>query len=281
MPRKATITIVGPGRLGSAMAVALAGAGYRVAELVSRGPERVRALAKKVGGKAVGPMDAALEAQVVWFCVPDGQIAATARAFAKRADWKGKVALHASGALASGELAAVRRRGAAVASLHPMMSFPGKVQPKLKDVMFAVEGDARAARVASQIARDLGGEAFKISATSKPLYHAWGAFGSPLLVALLATGERVGRAAGVPRSKLRTAMAPILKQTIENYLEHGAVGAFSGPLLRGDVETIRKHVRELKRIPEAYAVYAALVRSAAKNLPVKRKKEILALLRRR
>ncbi len=278
MPRKPTVAIVGPGRLGSAMAVALRAAGYRVTELVSREPRRVHGLARKIGARAVAPAEARLDAKVVWFCVPDGEITATAREFARSTDWRGKIALHPSGALASSELDALRRRGAAAASLHPMMSFPGKVQPKLKGVPFAVEGDAPAVRAASQIARDVGGEPLKINATSKPLYHAWGAFASPLLVALLAVGERVGKTAGVPPAKLRHALAPILQQTLANYLERGVAGAFSGPLVRGDVATIRKHVRGLKRVPEAYAVYAALVRSAVRNLPVKKKKEILALL---
>jgi predicted short-subunit dehydrogenase-like oxidoreductase (DUF2520 family) len=64
-------------------------------------------------------------------------------------------------------------------------------------------------------------------------------------------------------------MLPLLKQTWSNYLVHGAEAAFTGPMARGDVATVRKHLRELKRLPEAQAIYRALLNSALNNLPVK------------
>ena len=76
----------------------------------------------------------------------------------------------------------------------------------------------------------------------------------------------------------RAAIAPILLQTIRNYLAHGPAEAFSGPLVRGDVATVRRHLEVLKSVPEARAAYVALARSALKTLPVKRKRGIQALL---
>jgi predicted short-subunit dehydrogenase-like oxidoreductase (DUF2520 family) len=74
-------------------------------------------------------------------------------------------------------------------------------------------------------------------------------------------------------------MAAILRQTMQNYLEHGPEAAFSGPIKRGDLETVRRHLRELQRVPEARPVYIALVRSALRDLPSVRKKELLELLK--
>lgn len=277
MARKPSVAVVGPGRLGSVLAVALASAGYRVIEVVARRPASARALARKLRAAVVSP-DEPVTAEVVWICVPDGEIASVARQLARASGWEGKIVLHPSGALGSRELAALRRQGAAAASCHPMMSFTRGVRPELRGVPFAIEGDARAVRVAAAMARALGGEPLKMAPAAKPLYHAFGAFGSPLIVALLAAGEQVGRAAGVPRAKLRRALAPMLRQTLENYLHHGAAAAFSGPLVRGDLATVRRHLAELKKVAGAREVYVVLAKSALRNLPVKEKNRIARIL---
>ncbi|HKF23862.1 MAG TPA: DUF2520 domain-containing protein, partial [Candidatus Angelobacter sp.] len=104
-------------------------------------------------------------------------------------------------------------------------------------------------------------------------------FSSPLVVATLVTAERVGRAAGLSRAQTRKVMGPILQQTLRNYLERGAAAAFSGPIKRGDLETVRRHLRALKSVPAVRDVYRALVKSALLDLPGGRKNELLKLLR--
>jgi predicted short-subunit dehydrogenase-like oxidoreductase (DUF2520 family) len=73
-------------------------------------------------------------------------------------------------------------------------------------------------------------------------------------------------------------MAPILQRTLANYLKNGAAKAFSGPLQRGDVATIAEHLRALERMPQAGAVYRALVNAAVSHLPVKRRSELKPML---
>jgi predicted short-subunit dehydrogenase-like oxidoreductase (DUF2520 family) len=215
-----------------------------------------------------------LDAGVVWFCVPDAQIAAAAKALTGAADWKGKIALHSSGALGSDELGALQRRGAAIASVHPLMTFVRGAQPSLTGVPFAVEGDDAAVRMAREIVRSLGGRAHTIRTKDKAAYHAWGTFVSPLLIALLITGEHVAAAAGVNRNESRQRMLPILKQTLENYATVGAAGAFSGPIIRGDVDTVKRHLRVLRAEPLAQAVYLSLTRTALAYLPGKNKTKL-------
>jgi predicted short-subunit dehydrogenase-like oxidoreductase (DUF2520 family) len=275
---KPTIAIVGPGRLGSALALELRRAGYEIAEIISRnsaGSKReARALARKVGACASVGDNAQFDGDVVWFCVPDREIAAASRQLASVTDWKRKIVFHSSGALDSGELKALDRRGAAVASVHPMMTFVRGSIPSLKGVPFAVEGDVTAVRVARRIVRDLGGEAFTISKRHKGAYHAWGAFASPLLIALLATAERVARAAGLSAAQARKKMLPIVRQTIANYEALGAPGAFSGPIVRGDAEIVRQHLRVLKKVPVARDVYRVLARAALQYLPVRQRAKL-------
>jgi predicted short-subunit dehydrogenase-like oxidoreductase (DUF2520 family) len=272
--RKPSIAIVGPGRLGSALAVELSRAGYTIKELVShkRSPRNNQHLARRLKARSSTQKSAVLDANLIWFCVPDREIAAAARTLAPVVQGKSKIAFHSSGALASSELDVLRRRGASVASLHPMMTFVRGTVPSLKGVPFALEGDAAALRIARRIARDLGGEPFPIRARYKVAYHTWGAFASPLVVALLVTAEQVARAAGVPRRDARRKMLPILRQTIENYGRLGPAGAFSGPLVRGDAEVVNKHLQLLSRIPGAKDVYVALAKAAIRHLPVRQRR---------
>jgi len=273
MAKKPRIAIVGPGRLGRALTLELRQAGYSISEIVSRNTaaskHKARELARKVEACATTRDNAHLDADVVWFCVPDREIAAASRQFAAVTDWKKKIAFHSSGAPTSDELKALRQRGAAVASLHPLMTFVYGSMPSLRGVPFAMEGDPAAIRTARRIVRDLGGEAFTIRKQHKNAYHAWGTFASPLLLSALVTAEQWARAAGLSAGEARKKMLPIVRQTIANYEALGPAGAFSGPIVRGDVETIRKHLKVLKKVPEARDVYLALARAALRYLPVR------------
>ncbi|MGD0511798.1 MAG: Rossmann-like and DUF2520 domain-containing protein [Terriglobales bacterium] len=272
MAAKPSMAIVGPGRLGRALALELRRTGYTISEIISRNNagsrRRANELARKVGARTSTSENAHLDADVVWFCVPDREIAAASRQLASTVVWKKKVAFHSSGALASDELKTLRRRGASAASVHPLMTFVSRSIPSLKGVPFAIEGDAAAVKVARRLVRDLGGEAFSIRKQHKAAYHAWGAFTSPLLVALLVTGERLARAAGLSAVDVRKKMLPIIRQTIANYEALGPAGAFSGPIVRGDVEVVRKHLEVSGKVREAGDVYLALARAALRYLPV-------------
>lgn len=278
-----SITLIGAGNLARVLGLALHAAGYRIDEIVTRSaPEsrkRANALARQTGARVSTYADARLDASIIWLCVTDDAIAPTASAIAAATNWKGKIALHSSGARSSRELEPLRRRGASMGSLHPMQTFVRASPATLKGVSFAVEGDQAAVRAGRRIARDLGGSVFTIRPEAKVLYHALGSFSSPMIVAALATGERIADAAGIPRAAVRRIMHPILRQTIANYLEKGAPAAFSGPINRGDISTIRKHLQALRKVAAAREIYLALARSALLTLPVRDRKKLEKVLR--
>ena len=290
MRARPSVTIVGPGRLGSALAVALSNAGVRVAEVVGRDQRTTRALARRVGAAGANFESARFESDVIWSCVKDEAVhacaeqIATALAQCRRARPRHlgarqqQVALHSSGALSSDELEPLGAAGLAVASVHPMMSFVGGVIPDLNGVTFAIEGDTRAVNLAKHIVRTIGGRHIAIDKKKKALYHAWGAFGSPLITATLAAADEVAAAVGLADAQARKTLAPMLRQTIENYIAHGAGAAFSGPFVRGDVATVRRHLDALKQVPEARDAYLALVRTALALLPGEQKAEMKRLL---
>jgi predicted short-subunit dehydrogenase-like oxidoreductase (DUF2520 family) len=98
------------------------------------------------------------------------------------------------------------------------------------------------------------------------------------VIALLATMEQVAEAAGVRRQDVKAIMTPLLWQTVRNYLKKDAASAFSGPLVRGDVATIEKHLAELKKLPQTREVYVALARASLRNLPAKNRKALTKIL---
>jgi len=283
MAGKPQIAIVGAGNLAAALAVSLGRAGYNIEAVIFR-PGRLslrkaEQLAQGVKARALAANRLAdLRSEVIWFCVPDAQIGRAARTVADAIDWRRRVVFHSSGALTSDELAPLRDRGASVASVHPFMTFVRGSRPPLAGVPFAIEGDTRAVRIARRMVRDLGGEAHPIRKADKAAYHAWGTFSSPLLAALFETGEQVAALAGVKRAAARRRMIPILLQTLANYAASDAARAFSGPIVRGDTDTVARHLRVLRALPNALEVYTVLARSAIRSLPAQNKRELMRIL---
>ena len=282
MLRTPRVAIVGSGSLATLLASALRKSGYGITEIISRDSarsrQRARRVAAKVGARAVTTQSATLEAALLWFCVPDREIRSAAASLSVRARGRVRFAFHSSGALTSHELDSLRKAGTAIASVHPLMTFVPGSHPSVVGVPFAIEGDAAATRIARRIVRDLGGETFALPAARKAAYHAWATLTSPLFLALLVTLEDVARAAGLTREDSRRKSLPIIRQTLENYSRLGPRRSFSGPIIRGDVETVAKHLAVLRKHSEARAVYVALARSALRSLPVRNRKELRKLL---
>jgi predicted short-subunit dehydrogenase-like oxidoreductase (DUF2520 family) len=152
-------------------------------------------------------------------------------------------------------------------------------QASLAGVPFAIEGDAAAVRVGRRIVKDLKGSPYLIQKKTKVAYHAWATFVSPLFTALLATAEQVAVAAGVSAHEARKRAFPILRQTLANYASSGAAAGFSGPIIRGDVQTVLRHLRVLREIPAAREAYIALAEAAVQYLPAKNRADLRKALR--
>jgi predicted short-subunit dehydrogenase-like oxidoreductase (DUF2520 family) len=301
-----SVAIVGSGNLATFLAISLHRAGFNIAEIISRGTPRslrnARSLAAKIGARAITTPSAKLNANLLWLCVPDREIRTAASALAERLrvlkqestreisearlekkTSEGKkprisFGFHSSGALSSRELDPLRRAGFATASVHPLMTFVPHSNPSLTDVPFALEGDVRAKRIAKQIVRKLGAKTVSLAAANKSAYHAWATLASPLFLAFLVTLEEAALAAEVTQRDARAMSLPIIKQTLENYSRLGPAHSFSGPIIRGDVQTVAKHLALLKTNRRTHDVYRALAMMAISKLPSKNKMEFRQLL---
>jgi predicted short-subunit dehydrogenase-like oxidoreductase (DUF2520 family) len=124
----------------------------------------------------------------------------------------------------------------------------------------------------------LGGESFQLAASRKAAYHAWATMTSPLFLAFLVTLEQAARIAGLTPADARRKSLPIIRQTLANYLSLGPKKSFSGPLIRGDAETVAKHLQILEKDPSVRDVYRSLATVALRQLPVKNKNLFKKLL---
>lgn len=283
--RRPRVTVVGAGNWGNALAFALHNAKIPVAEIVIRRKSRVNVrLAAAIGARLTTLDRAQLNAEIFWLCTPDSAISEVAAALSARLQQREQVkkrnpgtapiVFHSSGALTANEMDALRPVHAALASVHPLMTFPTRAKPKqaaasrpLAGVPFAIEGDANACRTAKKLVRAIGGEPFTIRPESKVLYHAFGAFTSPLLAALLAVAAETAAAAGWPSRQARARMRPIVERTIRNFFDDGPSKSFSGPIARGDIATVARHLEALQAHPRVAAVYRELSRFAIQAFP--------------
>lgn len=266
-----TLAIVGAGRVGRALGRRLHELGWHIGSVVTRSEATAQAAVRAIGA---GTPCAKLTRQIlatdaVLVATPDDAVARVAARLARMGgeEWRGKVILHTSGALDRRALAPLSRRGAATGSLHPLQTFSGHTVPPLEGVVFAIEGDGHALRVARQMARALGGVPVPIKGSSKPAYHAAGAFVAGHVLAVVEASTRMLMRIGFTRRQAARALLPLVRQTLDNFERLGPHASWTGPLSRRDYATVGKHVRALRRFSREYgAAYAALTRLTARVL---------------
>jgi len=222
------------------------------------------------------------EMDVLLLAIPDDGIAETAAALAAQGRvGAGQVVLHLSGALSKEALVALAASGAALGSLHPLqtLSDPATAPERLKGAVATVEGDPRAVEAASGLARDIGMVPVPIPSDQKPLYHAAAVFASNFLVALAGVAQRLFVSAGLPEAVARTALTSLMAGALENLRAAGPAEALTGPVARGDVDTIRRHLEALKgQDAELYRVLSRAALDLA-QLDPERRRAIQDLLR--
>jgi predicted short-subunit dehydrogenase-like oxidoreductase (DUF2520 family) len=283
--KRPSVAFIGAGALATGMARSLAAHGYEIREFVVRTTDKktkpaatLKTLARGLNARLSTFDDCTLDADILWIAVPDDVIEDCSKSLASGRKLSGKIALHSSGSQSNKALAAMKKAGAATASLHPMMSFSsGNRNPDLKGVWFSVEGEPAAVRVAQRIVKDIGGNGLPLKAEQKALYHAFGAMIAPLMISHLEAAEQMGRRVGLPPKTARAVMKPILEKVVAGFLEGGAQHAFSGPFLRGDVKTVERHLVSLRGSDED-AVYRALAEYAIDHIKVENREKLRKLL---
>lgn len=282
--RKPTIAIIGAGRVGTWLALALSARGYPIAALVARRAISARRAARLIRSASTSRAAQTLKtltatqldelpAAIDLFLIttPDDEIKTAAAQLAKaisdaprsKKSARGKinardktsargvkpVALHASGALTSDELKILRERGFSVGSLHPLIAVSGS-QSGAKDLargaFFCIEGDRAAQTAARRLVRDLEGHSFTTPARHKSLYHAAAVTASGHAVALFDLAVEMLSRSGLSKTKAHRVLLPLLRTTLENLSAQTTSRALTGTFARADAATARKHLDALR-----------------------------------
>jgi len=247
------LAIVGPGKVGTALAVLAGRCGWPVAAVGGRDLDKARAAAEAAGSDvhACSPAEAAAAGELILLTVSDEAIQsvcdelAAAGAFAA-----GSIVAHCCGALDSSVLGAARSKCAChIGSLHPLQTFPSAEAAvrKLPGAFFFCEADPQAMDTIRQFVEAIGGRPVTIPSGpgQKALYHAAAVMACNYLSALMDGALTLAGEAGIERQIALEALEPLVRATVDNVIAMGPQEALTGPIARGDADTVSRHLDAL------------------------------------
>ncbi|MFC3996070.1 Rossmann-like and DUF2520 domain-containing protein [Nocardiopsis sediminis] len=264
-PARLAVGVIGPGRVGSVLGAALERAGHRVvaASAVSDA-SRERVAGRLPHAVLLEPADVVDAADLVLLTVPDDALAPLVRGLVDTgAPVAGTFLAHTSGSHGHGVLAPATAVGALPLALHPVMTFTGRDEDldRLANASFGVTAPDVLRPIAEALVVEMGAEPVWIPEEHRTLYHAALAGGANHMVTLVAESAALLAQAGVDDPGRM--LAPLLGAALDNALRLGMDG-LSGPVLRGDTETVAGHIAELREhSPESVPAYVALARLTA------------------
>jgi predicted short-subunit dehydrogenase-like oxidoreductase (DUF2520 family) len=288
-PARLAVGVVSAGRVGAVVGAAWAAAGHHVVGTsgVSRASLK-RAATLLPGVPLLPPDEVVAGADLALLAVPDDVLPGLVRGLAAAGSFRpGQIVVHTSGAHGVAVLAPAAEHGVLPLALHPVMTFTGRTEDVARLAscsvgVTAAAGEEAAWNVGEALVVEMGGEPVRIAEEVRPLYHAALAHGANHLVTLVRDCVDTLERAGIrPAERL---VAPLLSAALDNALRHGD-RALTGPVSRGDVETVRTHLRELGAadtdLADAYRVLArrtARRAAAAGLLPEHAAHDVLATL---
>lgn len=281
-----TVGFVGAGTVGTALAVRLSGKGYPVVAVSSRTLSSAEKLAKAVNDCRVYPEAQRVvgAAELIFVTTPDDAIASVVA----QLKWhSGKSVVHCSGAASLDILEPARKAGAQVGAFHPLQTF-ASVAYAIENIpgsTFAVEADEPLLSLLKELAGALEGQWVQLKAGDKVLYHAAAVFACNYVVTLVGLATRLWQAFGIPPQEATRALLPLLRGTVNNIGNVGLPNCLTGPIARGDLGTIQKHLSALEKAePSLLHIYEQLgletvpIARAKGKIDEKRAKEMQTLL---
>jgi predicted short-subunit dehydrogenase-like oxidoreductase (DUF2520 family) len=260
---KKRIGIIGAGVVGTAVGVILREKGYLFAGIYDKQSASTETLGKRIGCKAFDSMQKLSESSDILFITTSDSaiqeivaILADCRAFHSE-----QIVIHMSGAHSSEILNRAREMGAKILSVHPLQSFanPDQAIKILPGSVFSIEGDREAYEIAEDIVDSLGGEYFFIDGKAKPLYHAGACVVSNFMVTIIDFGVKLLEKAGIPQNEAVRALMPLITGSVNNIERIGIPDALTGPIARGDLNTVSHHLSSLEEMaPEFIELYKCL-----------------------
>jgi predicted short-subunit dehydrogenase-like oxidoreductase (DUF2520 family) len=256
------VSVIGIGRLGGALALALSEKGYEVENLLARRPTAAEKIAAATGSKILSPAEAEkISSELILIATQDTEIEAAAGELARRLK-TAPIVLHTSGSLSSNVLQSLKDAGCPVGSLHPLVSISDAClgRTRFRNAFFCIEGDERAVEAARRIALDLGGNPFSIETQYKALYHASAVTSSGHVVALIDAAVEMLARCGLDAAQAKRILLPLIESTVDNLREQTPAEALTGTFARLDGETFERHLASMEKEmrPEIREIYLLL-----------------------
>jgi len=254
--RKPALSFIGAGSVGTAFAIALQRRKYPIASIISSRITSSRRLASKVNAPiaSIHPADLSPASQVVFITTPDQQIGETAHFLAtlSHLDFPTTIFVHTSGALGSDALLPLAEKGGHILSLHPIQLLPRGTAPrllagKLLGIYYGLEGDEVGIATGRTLVKDLGGKVLLIPRELKPLYHVACVIASNYIVALMSLLEEISGKLELEEASFMDVFDSLIVSTLDAVKASSPREALTGPIERGEVRTVRLHLRELNR----------------------------------
>ncbi|WP_445664993.1 Rossmann-like and DUF2520 domain-containing protein [Fodinibius sp. AD559] len=256
------ITIIGVGGLGNSMAKALSTAGIPIKSIFNRTAVKAQKLADDLNVEISGcfPSDGSELGNLIFITVSDSAIEPVAGCLAGIADdFSTKTVVHCSGNESANLLKDIKSKGGSIASFHPLQTFTRQSElSDFEDIYFSLQGDKSAFPQLKQIAKKLGANTLKVTEGQKAHLHAAAVMASNYLNTLLDVAVETASVSDLAPDEAKKALMPLVKTTLENIEEQSFGEALSGPIKRGDIQTIRHHLDLLKDQPELLVLYRIL-----------------------
>jgi predicted short-subunit dehydrogenase-like oxidoreductase (DUF2520 family) len=257
------VGVIGAGRVGAVLAAALRSRGHTIVSVAGESDASKRRAAELLPGVPMAkPTAVARGCDVLLLTVPDDMLEnVVTQLAASGALSRGQLVVHTSGSHGLKVLEPATRIGARPVALHPAMTFTGTARDldRLADCVFGVTAGPGERNWAADVVAELGATVMWVPEELRSLYHAGLAHGANHLVTLVTQAMELLSAAGAadPAAILR----PLLQAALDNALSEGD-SALTGPIVRGDVNTVRAHLAELARTaPDTLPSYVALGRA--------------------
>lgn len=251
MLRNPRITIIGAGKIAHSLLPALLRNNYNVIQVISKSISSAKKLADKYKINSFTNNLSALQkdSNIFILSVPDSEIQNVSKSLAETGiSFKKKLIIHLSGSLTIDELHHLHKVGAYTASMHIMQTFPDKKNTSLKNVYCAIEtNDEKVKKILQAIVKRLGMKQLSITSNNKVFYHLAGVFASNFLNANFLAAASMFENIDAGKDSYRKVLGTTSTTTLHNILSKGYAVALSGPVERGDLFTIKKHITVLKK----------------------------------
>ena len=257
MTDKPLISVFGIGALGNTLAHSLTDCGFTIKSIYSRSDKELLSSTLRDSHRGSLPLNTDELGDILFITTPDDYISSVSENLSGiQGNWLGKSVIHCSGALFSDELSAIGKRGALTASFHPLQTFQKKSSVNaFKDIHISIEGDEELLLVLEGLAESLGANTIRVTKEQKRALHIAAVFVSNYLVTLMSAGESVLNNAGLDDLNV---LKPLIDKTLQNIMREGSVNSLTGPIARGDVQTITSHLQFLEKDDEILLLYKSL-----------------------